>query len=74
MTDEGIARLMTHLRTQVAEARRLQRDGAEQTEIAERKRLILVLQQRLAYTVRDLLTVDGKARPRRPLPSSEELG
>ena len=44
-----------HLRRQVAEVRRLERTGAAPEDIAERKRLILRLQERLAYAVRDLL-------------------
>jgi hypothetical protein len=70
MTDERtLDRLIAHLRAHVAETRRLELEGADQTEIEERKRLILRLQQQLAYAVRDLLTVDRKARPGRPLPS-----
>ena len=57
MTDERtLDRLIAHLRGQVAELRRLERNGAEPDEVAERKRLILGLQDRLAYVVRDLLT------------------
>jgi hypothetical protein len=64
MTDERtLDRLMAHLRTHVAEARRLELEGAEQAEVEDRKRLIMRLQQQLAYAVRDLLTVDGKAQP-----------
>lgn len=71
MTDERtLDRLIAHLRAHVAEARRLELEGAERTEIEERKRLILRLQQQLAYAVRDLLAVDRKARPGRALPSS----
>jgi hypothetical protein len=56
MTDERtIDRLMTHLRTHVAELRRLERAGAAPEDVADRKRLILRLQQHLAYAVRDLL-------------------
>jgi hypothetical protein len=61
---------MAHLRTHVAEARRLEFEGADQTELEERKRLILRLQQQLAYAVRDLLTVDRRGQARRALPSS----
>jgi hypothetical protein len=58
MTDERtLDRLMAHLRGQVAELRRLERDGAAAEEVAERKRLILHLQEHLAYAVRDLATV-----------------
>ena len=58
MTDERtLDRLIAHLRGQVAELRRLEREGAGADDIAERRRLILRLQERLAYVVRDLLTV-----------------
>jgi hypothetical protein len=57
MTDERtLDRLIAHLRGQVAELRRLEREGAEPGEVAARKRLILRLQDHLAYAVRDLLT------------------
>ena len=70
MTDERtLDRLMAHLRAHVAEARRLELEGAKQTEVEERKRLIFRLQQQLAYAVRDLLTVDGQPRAGRVLPS-----
>jgi len=56
MTDERtIDRLMAHLRTHVAELRRLERAGGAAEEVADRKRLILRLQEHLAYAVRDLL-------------------
>ena len=56
MTDERtIDRLMVHLRTHVAELRRLEQAGAAPEEVADRKRLILRLQEHLAYAVRDLL-------------------
>jgi hypothetical protein len=56
MTDERtIERLIAHLRTHVAELRRLEREGAEQDDLVERKRLILRLQGHLSYAVRDLL-------------------
>jgi hypothetical protein len=58
MTDERtLERLMAHLRGQVAELRRLEGEGAPPEEVAERKRLILRLQEHLAYAVRDLLSV-----------------
>ena len=58
MTDERtLDRLIAHLRGQVAELRRLERDGASAEDIAERKRLVLRLQERLAYAVRDLVSV-----------------
>ena len=57
MTDERtIDRLMAHLRTHVAELRRLERAGGAAEEVADRKRLILRLQEHLAYVVRDLLS------------------
>jgi hypothetical protein len=56
MTDERtINRIMAHLRAHVAELRRLERAGAAPEEVADRKRLILRLQEHLAYAVRDLL-------------------
>jgi hypothetical protein len=71
MTDERtVDRLVAHLRAHVAELRRLQQEGAEAREVAERKRLILRLQDRLAYAVRDLLAgqrqsaVGAEVRPR----------
>jgi len=71
MTDERtLDRLIAHLRAQVAEARRLEREGADPSEVEEHKRLVFRLQRQLGYAVRDLLT----ARPRPPggrvLPSS----
>jgi hypothetical protein len=70
MTDERtLDRLMAHLRAHVAEARRLELEGADQTEVEERKRLITRLQQQLAYAVRDLLTIDGTAQTGRAAPS-----
>jgi hypothetical protein len=71
MTDERtLDRLMAHLRTHVAEARRLELEGGDKTEVEERKRLIMRLQQQLAYAVRDLLSIDPKAHAGRVLPSS----
>ncbi len=62
MTDERtLDRLMAHIRAHVAELRRMEREGAEPEEIEERRRLILRLQRRLAYSVVDVLPV-----PRRP--------
>jgi hypothetical protein len=58
MTDERkLDRLIAHLRGQVAELRRLEREGAASDQVADRKRLILRLQQHVAYAVRDLLGV-----------------
>lgn len=56
MTSERtLDRLIAHLRGQVAELRRREREGASAEELTERKRVILRLQERLAYVVRDLL-------------------
>jgi hypothetical protein len=58
MTDQRtLDRLIAHLRGQVAELRRLEGEGAAPDDIAERKRLIIRLQDRLSYAVRDLVTV-----------------
>ena len=58
MTDQRtLDRLLAHLRGQVAELRRLEDEGAAPDDIAERRRLILRLQDRLSYVVRDLLAV-----------------
>jgi hypothetical protein len=58
MTDERtLDPLLAHLRGQVAELRRLEREGADPDQVAERKRLILRLQEHMAYAVRDLLGV-----------------
>ena len=46
-----------HLRTHVAELRRLEQEGARPDEVAERRRLILRLQDHLAYAVRDLVSI-----------------
>jgi hypothetical protein len=56
MTDERtLDRVMAHLRGQVAELRRLNRDGAPPEELAEHRRLILGLQERMSRVVRELL-------------------
>jgi hypothetical protein len=58
MTGERrLDRLTAHLRAQVTELRRLERDGAGADELAERKRVIMRLQEHLAYAVRDVLGV-----------------
>ena len=58
MTDaRTLERLIAHLRAHVTELRRLQREGAEPTEVAERKRLIVRLQNQLSYAVRDVPTI-----------------
>ena len=62
MIDERtLDRLLAHLRAQVAELRRREQEGAAADEVAERKRLILRLQEHLGYTVRDLL--GGRQNP-----------
>jgi hypothetical protein len=48
-------RLIARLRERVAELRRLERDGAAPRELERQRLAIAVLQQRLAYAVRDLL-------------------
>jgi hypothetical protein len=56
MTDQRkLERLIAQLREQVAELRRLEREGAPQEEVSGRRRLIALLQEHLAYAVRDLL-------------------
>ena len=56
MSDERtLDRVIAHLRTHVADLRRLEREGAGPQELAERRRLIGRLQQHLADTVRELL-------------------
>jgi len=61
MSDErALDRLIAHLRSQVAELRRIELEGAPPEEVADRKRLIMRLQEHLAYAVRDLLN------PQRP--------
>ena len=63
MTDaRALDRLIAHLRGQVAELRRLEDEGAPAEDIAERKRVILRLQDRLAYAVRDVLA-GGRPAP-----------
>ena len=58
MSDERtLDRLIAHLRGQVAELRRREVEGAGAKELAERRRLVLGLRERLAYVVRDLLTI-----------------
>ena len=49
-------RLMTQLRRQVTELRRLEREGSPQEEVVQRRRLIMRLQDDLATAVRDLLS------------------
>ena len=57
MTDERtLDRLIAHLRGQVAELRRREEEGAPAEEVAERRRLVMSLQETLAFAVRDLLS------------------
>lgn len=57
MTDERtLDRLIAHLRAHVAELRRMERDGAAAEDVAERKRLVMRLQDQLAYVVRELVS------------------
>lgn len=53
--DQKLERLIAQLREQVAELRRLEREGAPREEVSGRSRLIARLQDHLAYAVRDLL-------------------
>jgi hypothetical protein len=56
MTDERtLERLIAHLRAHVAELRRLRQEGADRAEVEERERLIVRLQERLGYAVRDVV-------------------
>ena len=71
MTDERtLDRLLAHLRAQVAEARRLEREGAEPAEVEEHKRLVFRLQQQLAYAVRDLQTPTRRPPGARAIPAT----
>ena len=66
MTDERtLDRITTRLRTHVAELRRLEVEGADRTEVEERKRLISRLQHQLAYAVKARLrSHNATAQPR----------
>ena len=58
MTDQrSVDRLIDHLRTQVADLRRMQREGADADEVEARERLILRLQRHLAHCVVDRVEV-----------------
>ena len=50
--EHTLDRLLAHLHAHVAELRRLEREGADPEEVAERKRLILRLQNHMAGTLR----------------------
>jgi hypothetical protein len=70
MTDERtVDRLLAHLRAQVAEARRLELEGADPAEVQEHRLVVVRLQQQLAYAVRDLLTRKPRPPGGRVLPS-----
>jgi hypothetical protein len=57
MSDQRtVNRLIALLRRHVADLRRMEREGADPSEVEQRKRLISRLQTRLADTVRDLLS------------------
>jgi hypothetical protein len=71
MTDERtVDRLLAHLRAQVAEARRLELEGADPAEVQEHRLVVFRLQQQLAYAVRDLLTPKPRPPGGRFLPST----
>jgi len=55
-TERKLERLIVHLRSHVAELQRLEREGAGAEEVAESRRVIRLLQDHLAYAVRDLLS------------------
>ena len=57
--ERKLERLIAHLRSHVAELRRMERDGAGADEVDERRRVIRILQDRLAYAVRDVLSPPG---------------
>jgi hypothetical protein len=54
--DRMLDRVMAHLRTHVAELRRLEQEGARPEELAERRQLIAQLQNRLADVVREVVS------------------
>jgi hypothetical protein len=53
--DRMLDRLIAHLRTHVAELRRLEEDGADSRELEERRQLIARLQNHLAEAVREVV-------------------
>jgi hypothetical protein len=56
MTNERtLDRLIAHLRGQVAELRRREREHAAPDELAERRRVIVRLQEHLAHAVREAI-------------------
>jgi hypothetical protein len=54
--DRKLDRLIVHLRTHVAELRRLEDEGAGPHELSERRQLIAQLQSHLSNTVRDVVS------------------
>jgi hypothetical protein len=54
--DRMLDRLIAHLRTHVAELRRLEAEGAASRELEERRQLIARLQNHLAEAVREVVT------------------
>jgi hypothetical protein len=58
--DRMLDRIIAHLRTHVAELRRLEQEGADPAELSERRQLIARLQNHLADAVREVLS------PQRP--------
>jgi hypothetical protein len=54
--DRRLDRVIAHLRTHVAELRRLEREQADPRDLEERRLLIARLQNHLADAVRDVLT------------------
>ena len=58
-SDRMLDRLIAHLRTHVADLRRLERERADAVELEERRRLIRRLQDHLSYAVRDALSPRG---------------
>ena len=54
--DRKLDRLIVHLRTHVAELRRLEQQGAGPDELAERRQLIAQLQGYLSNAVREVVS------------------
>ena len=62
MTDErAIERLIVHLRAQVAELRRMERDGASTRDIEQSRRMVLRLKGYLADAVVELVSAPPAA-------------
>jgi len=62
--ERRLERLIAHLRAQVAELRRLERDGAAREEVEVRRGLVLRLQDHLAAAVIDALGPQSRPRLR----------